>query len=91
MSDDDVSRTAILRSTTEGTNDGLQRRSVLGGVAAAAGVALGFSGAVAADETASPDDVSPRIPTCDDDCTLQRYCCEEGSSGCLEYCWYCYC
>lgn len=88
---DDVSRTAVLRGTTEANDDGLQRRSVLGGVAAAVGAGLGFSGAASAEETTPSGDVSPRIPTCDDGCTLQRYCCEEGSSGCLEYCWYCYC
>ncbi len=87
MSDDD-SRTDAQR---EENASGTRRRSVLGGVAAAAGVALGFSGAVAADEAASPDDASPRIPTCDDGCSADLYCCEEGSSGCLDYCWFCNC
>lgn len=88
MSDDDVRRAAVLRGTE--TNGGTGRRRVLGGVAAAVGAALGFAGAAAGETTAS-DDVGTDIPTCDDGCTLKSYCCEENSSGCVEYCWYCYC
>lgn len=87
MSDDD-SRTDAQR---EENASGTRRRSVLGGVAAAAGVALGFSGAVAADETADPDDVSPRIPDCDPGCGPDLFCCEESGSNCIEYCLFCTC
>lgn len=91
MSDDDTSRTDALRKATE-THDGeTRRRTVLGGVAAAAGVALGFSGATAAEEPADPDDVSPRIPDCDLGCGPELFCCEESGSNCIDYCLLCTC
>lgn len=88
---DDVSRTDARREPTDSNVGGTRRRDVLGGVAAAAGAALGLSGAVAVAGTADADDVSPDIPTCEDGCSADLYCCEEGSSGCLEYCWFCNC
>lgn len=90
MSDDNVSRTDAPRGTNTG---GTPRRRVLGGVAAAVGATLGFSGAATAEETThpGPGGVGQNIPTCDPDCSADLYCCEEGSSGCIEYCWFCNC